>query len=339
MRECVCCLLLRSGLITPEIIQSLLPWVNSPSENHRVTSTAFLAQLMSDPMLREKKFLKPVLHILEEKSHDRNSIVRQMAVRGLGNLVYGAPEKVKKHKKFLMVILIRALSDPFSSEVIGESMKAVAKVLKELKEKDIGSSFRDLTQQIRTYFDNEDDALRLLSFVLFGILARLTKRKWKGYFAEQVRQSWVTLLLHLQDPNPRVSVECRATFHLCVPFLGLKRFQTAVNQYLDGTAKLKPEELQMDICRHLAKENAELLENLYKSTITYFFSSWEEIRAVAANLAGIILEHTDRQHMKWLDLEHLLMSLQVLKKDPSPSVQLVATEVLNDICPGRVLGE
>ncbi|CAM5117157.1 unnamed protein product [Natator depressus] len=185
----------------------------------------------------------------------------------------------------------------------------------------------------------EDDALRLLSFVLFGILARLTKRKWKGYFAEQVRQSWVTLLLHLQDPNPRVSVECRATFHLCVPFLGLKRLQTAVNQHLDGTAKLKPEELQVDICRHLAKENAELLENLYKSAITYFFSSWEEIRAVAAKLAGIILEHTDRQRMKWLDLEHLLMSLQVLKKDPSPSVQLVATEVLNDICPGRVLGE
>ncbi|CAM4676752.1 unnamed protein product [Lepidochelys olivacea] len=332
-------LLLRSGLITPEIIQSLLPWVNSPSENHRVTSTAFLAQLMSDPMLREKKFLKPVLHILEEKSHDRNSIVRQMAVRGLGNLVYGAPEKLKKHKKFLMVILIRALSDPFSSEVIGESMKAVAKVLKELKEKDIGSSFRDLTQEIRTYFDNEDDALRLWSFVLFGILARLTKRKWKGYFAEQVRQSWVTLLLHLQDPNPRVSVECRATFHLCVPFLGLKRLQTAVNEHLDGTAELKPEELQVDICRHLAKENAELLENLYKSTIMYFFSRWEEIRAVAAKLAGIILEHTDRQRMKWLNLDHLLMSLQFLKKDPSPSVQLVATEVLNDICPGRVLGE
>ncbi|CAM4603193.1 unnamed protein product [Lepidochelys kempii] len=311
-------LLLRSGLITPEIIQSLLPWVNSPSENHRVTSTAFLAQLMSDPMLREKKFLKPVLHILEEKSHDRNSIVRQMAVRGLGNLVYGAPEKLKKHKKFLMVILIRALSDPFSSEVIGESMKAVAKVLKELKEKDIGSSFRDLTQEIRTYFDNEDDALRLWSFVLFGILARLTKRKWKGYFAEQ---------------------ECRATFHLCVPFLGLKRLQTAVNEHLDGTAELKPEELQVDICRHLAKENAELLENLYKSTIMYFFSRWEEIRAVAVKLAGIILEHTDRQRMKWPNLDHLLMSLQFLKKDPSPSVQLVATEVLNDICPGRVLGE
>ncbi|CAM4660327.1 unnamed protein product [Lepidochelys olivacea] len=464
-------LLLRSGLITPEIIQSLLPWVNSPTENHRVTSTAFLAQgarelrcwsaafvsearrfihdledgmdcalskFADDTKLGEslptglvdngwgpKELLRDADHpsvnnflnqlfpqvfkeqkdkfLQKSQSINLGSAEEELrclreALRAsdpealfqasskmarvvseyfpseqatnfieatLGGLLSASPTcataaglwmkiilkecggamldkwllQVKKHKKFLMVILIRALRDPFSSEVIGESMKAVAKVLKELKEKDIGSSFRDLTQEIQTYFDNEDDALRLWSFVLFGILARLTKRKWKGYFAEQVRQSWVTLLLHLQDPNPRVSVECRATFHLCVPFLGLKRLQTAVNEHLDGTAELKPEELQVDICRHLAKENAELLENLYKSTIIYFFSRWEEIRAVAAKLAGIILEHTDRQRMKWLNLDHLLMSLQFLKKDPSPSVQLVATEVLNDICPGRVLGE
>ncbi|XP_029769453.1 maestro heat-like repeat-containing protein family member 2B [Terrapene carolina triunguis] len=273
--EGVCLLvsvLLRAELITPEILQSLLLWVNSPTENLRVTSTAFLAQLMRDPMLREKKFLKSVLRILEARSHDRNSIVRQMAVRGLGNVVYGAPEKVKKYKKFLLDILIGALRDIFSSEVIGESMKALAKVLKELKEKDIGSSFKDLTQQIRTYFDDEDDALRSMAFVLFGILARLTKKKWKTYFADQVKKSWVTLLLHLQDPNPEIS---------------------------------------------MAKENAELLENLYKNTTMYFHSSWEEIRAAAANLAA----------------------LQVLQKDPSPTVQLVATEIISDICSGRVIGE
>uniref|UniRef100_A0A674K2I5 Maestro/Maestro-like HEAT-repeats domain-containing protein n=1 Tax=Terrapene triunguis TaxID=2587831 RepID=A0A674K2I5_9SAUR len=211
-------------------------------------------KLMSDSMLREKKFLKSVLSILEERSHDRNSIVRQMAVRGLGNLVYGAPEKVKKYKKFLLDILIGALHDIFSSEVIGESMKALAKVLKALKEKDIGSSFKDLTQQIRTYFDDEDDALRSMAFVLFGILARLTKRKWKTYFANQVKKSWVTLLLHLQDPNPEISMECRATFQLCFPFLGLKRLQSAINEHLGGTAKLKPEQLHVDICRYLVSE-------------------------------------------------------------------------------------
>ncbi|XP_030435199.1 maestro heat-like repeat-containing protein family member 2B isoform X1 [Gopherus evgoodei] len=340
--EGVCLLvsvLLKSELVTPEIIQNLLPWVNSPTENYRVTGTAFLAQLMSDPMLREKKFLKSVLRVLEERSQDRNSIVRQMAVRGLGNIVDGAPEKVKKHKKFLLDILIGALHDIFSSEVIGESMKALAKVLKELKEKDIGSSFRDLTQQIRTYFDDEDDALRSVAFVLFGILAQLTKKKWKAYFTEEVRKSWVTLLLHLQDPNPQVSMKCRATFHLCFPFLGLKRLQHMINKHLDDTAELNPTELQEDICRHLAKENLELLQDLYKTTLTYFYSSWEGIRAAAAKLAGIILEHIDIYLMKWLYRGYLLKYLRVLEKDPSPTVQLVATEIISDIRSGGVLEE
>ncbi|XP_075772776.1 maestro heat-like repeat-containing protein family member 2B [Pelodiscus sinensis] len=332
--EGVCLLvsvLQRSGLITVEIIQSLLPWVNSPSENQRGTSTAFFAQLMTDPILREKKLLKCVLHILEERLEDNYWIVRRMAVRGLGNVVYGAPEKVKKYKKFLLETLIRTLEETFSFEIIIECMKALAKVLKELKGKDIGSSFRDLTIQIRKYFDNKDNTLRALAFVLFGILAGSAKRKWKDYFAKQVRQSWVTLLLHLQDPSPEVSMECRATFHLCAPFLGLKRLQTILNEHLSWRTELNPEELQMDICRHLAKEKAELLENFYKSTIRYFRSSWEEIRAAAAKLAGIILEHTDTKNMKWLDMEHLLTSLQVLQNDPSPIVQLVATQVLRDI--------
>ncbi|XP_030435205.1 maestro heat-like repeat-containing protein family member 2B isoform X3 [Gopherus evgoodei] len=291
--EGVCLLvsvLLKSELVTPEIIQNLLPWVNSPTENYRVTGTAFLAQ-------------------------------------------------VKKHKKFLLDILIGALHDIFSSEVIGESMKALAKVLKELKEKDIGSSFRDLTQQIRTYFDDEDDALRSVAFVLFGILAQLTKKKWKAYFTEEVRKSWVTLLLHLQDPNPQVSMKCRATFHLCFPFLGLKRLQHMINKHLDDTAELNPTELQEDICRHLAKENLELLQDLYKTTLTYFYSSWEGIRAAAAKLAGIILEHIDIYLMKWLYRGYLLKYLRVLEKDPSPTVQLVATEIISDIRSGGVLEE
>ncbi|XP_075764641.1 protein maestro-like [Pelodiscus sinensis] len=161
---------------------------------------------MTDPILREKRLLKSVLHILEERLEDNNWIVRRMAVRGLGNVVYGAPEKVKKYKKFLLETLIRTLEETFSFEIIVECMKALAKVLKELKGKDIGSSFRDLTIEIRKYFDNKDNTLRALAFVLFGILAGSAKRKWKDYFAKQVRQSWVTLLLHLQDPSPEVSM-------------------------------------------------------------------------------------------------------------------------------------
>nr|XP_032650974.1 protein maestro-like [Chelonoidis abingdonii] len=162
-----------------------------------------LFQLMSDPMLREKKFLKSVLRVSEERSQDRNSIVRQMAVRGLRNIVNGVPEKVKKHKKFLLDILIGALHDIFSSEVIGESMKALAKVLKELKEKDIGSSFRDLTQQIRTYFDDEDEGSSLNGFVLNFGSGSADKEKMKAYFMRRFERTGSHFGLHLQDQIPR----------------------------------------------------------------------------------------------------------------------------------------
>uniref|UniRef100_A0A8C8RJC4 Maestro/Maestro-like HEAT-repeats domain-containing protein n=1 Tax=Pelusios castaneus TaxID=367368 RepID=A0A8C8RJC4_9SAUR len=205
-----------------------------------LTDILIAYQLMSDPMLREKKFLKCVLQILEAKSRDENRIVCQMAIRGLGNIVYGAPEKVKKHKKTLLKVLIRSLNERSHSEIVCESLKALAKVLKELKEKDIGSSFRDLTTRIRTYLDNEDDGLRSLAFALFGILARSAKRKWKAYFAAQVRESWVTLMLHLQDPSPRVSM-----------------VRTIVTYFLSKRhlfPKLNPELLQVGMCRHLVSE-------------------------------------------------------------------------------------
>ena len=50
---------------------------------------------MKHPMLQERKLLQPVLSALVDKCQDTSSTVCQMAVRGLGNLASGAPEKVR----------------------------------------------------------------------------------------------------------------------------------------------------------------------------------------------------------------------------------------------------
>ena len=50
---------------------------------------------MKHPVLQERKLLQPVLFALVDKCQDASSTVRQMAVRGLGNLASGAPEKVR----------------------------------------------------------------------------------------------------------------------------------------------------------------------------------------------------------------------------------------------------
>ena len=54
-----------------------------------------MLQLMKEPALQEWRCLQPIARALLEKLRDSSSTVRQMAARGLGNLVSGAPEKVR----------------------------------------------------------------------------------------------------------------------------------------------------------------------------------------------------------------------------------------------------
>ncbi|KYO46129.1 hypothetical protein Y1Q_0021690 [Alligator mississippiensis] len=55
-------------------------------------------QLICDPVIEEQKLLKPVFHLLQQQARDSNNLVQQMAARGLGSTVYGAPKQLKKHQ-------------------------------------------------------------------------------------------------------------------------------------------------------------------------------------------------------------------------------------------------
>lgn len=50
----------------------------------------------------------------------------------------------------------------------------------------------------------EQDDVRLTAIVLFENLASLTGRRWKIFFAEEIKKSMISFLLHLWDPNPKV---------------------------------------------------------------------------------------------------------------------------------------
>jgi hypothetical protein len=50
----------------------------------------------------------------------------------------------------------------------------------------------------------EQDDVRLTAISLFEDLATLTGRRWKIFFAEEVKKSMISFLLHLWDPNPKI---------------------------------------------------------------------------------------------------------------------------------------
>ncbi|XP_059578007.1 maestro heat-like repeat-containing protein family member 2B [Alligator mississippiensis] len=332
--------LLLLEIITPQFIGEVLQWTSSTTENLRVTGTAFISQLVCDPVIEDQKLLKAAVYILHQRARDPNNLVQQMAARGLGNIMYGAPEQLKKHQKAVMETLFQASFVPTRAEITEEGMRALTRVFKHLGT-DAGPLVQDVVMHIRPFFNHDNDGLRAVAFSLFGALAGCVKRR-QAFYKRQVRQSLGTLLLHLEDPNPQVAKECRTTLGLCCPYLGLRRVQAALAFHIQGSEQGKQEQLLRDMCRHLAKEKPALLEDLCQAAQRHYMSPWPEIRMAAVKFTGILMEYAVPRSAGRIKVVHLLSSLQALEQDTSQEVQTMATRVSETIFKslwGRTLQE
>ncbi|XP_019319806.2 maestro heat-like repeat-containing protein family member 2B isoform X2 [Panthera pardus] len=192
-----------------DIMEQLFASLTSSSENYRITGTAFFSELMKEPILWKHGNLREVLILMDQSAWDSNAILRQMAIRGLGNTTSGAPHKVKKHKQIILESIIRGLYHLARTEVVCESLKALKKILELLTDRDVSFYFKEIVLQTRTFFEDEQDDVRLTAIFLFENLASLTGRRWKIFFAEEIKKSMISFLLHLWDPNPKIGAAKR----------------------------------------------------------------------------------------------------------------------------------
>ncbi|KAM7320796.1 LOW QUALITY PROTEIN: hypothetical protein ACRRTK_020049 [Alexandromys fortis] len=301
-----------------DIMEHLLASFTSSSENYRITGTAFFSEarknshpcalLMKEPILWKHGNLRDVLIFMDQSAWDSNAILRQMAIRGLGNTASGAPHKVRKHKQIMLESIIRGLYHLARTEVVCESLKALKKILELLTERDISFYFKEIVLQTRTFFEDEQDDVRLTAIVLFEDLAALTGRRWKIFFAEEVKKSMISFLLHLWDPNPKIGAACRDVLVICIPFLGLQELYGILDHLLEPDLP-RARDFYRQFCMKLAKKNQEILWILHTHSFTFFGSSWEMIRSAAVKLMG----------------------LQTLRQDPCVSVQRAAEAALQTL--------
>ncbi|KYO27377.1 hypothetical protein Y1Q_0020674 [Alligator mississippiensis] len=73
-----------------------------------------------------------------------------MAAKGLGNIVYSAPEQLKKHQKAIMETLFQASFVPTRAEIMEEGMRALTRVFKHLGT-DAGSLVEDAVVNVRSF--------------------------------------------------------------------------------------------------------------------------------------------------------------------------------------------
>uniref|UniRef100_A0A2K6LZE0 Maestro heat like repeat family member 2B n=1 Tax=Rhinopithecus bieti TaxID=61621 RepID=A0A2K6LZE0_RHIBE len=313
-----------------DIMEQLLSSLTSSSENYRITGTAFFSELMKEPILWKHGNLRDVLILMDQSAWDSNATLRQMAIRGLGNTASGAPHKVKKHKQLMLESIIRGLYHLARTEVVCESLKALKKILNLLTDRDVSFYFKEIVLQTRTFFEDEQDDVRLTAIFLFEDLASLTGRRWKIFFAEEIKKSLISFLLHLWDPNPKIGVACRDVLMVCIPFLGLQELYRVLDHLLDQDLP-RVRDFYRQFCVKLAKKNQEILWILHTHSFTFFTSSWEVIRSAAVKLTDAIILNLTSQYVELLDREQLITRLQELRRDPCISVQRAAEAALQTL--------
>ncbi|XP_049715372.1 maestro heat-like repeat-containing protein family member 2B [Elephas maximus indicus] len=314
-----------------DIMDHLLVSLTSSSENHRITGTAFFSELMKEPILWKHGNLRDVLILMDQSAWDSNATLRQMAIRGLGNTALGAPHKVKKHKQIMLESIIRGLYHLARTEVVCESLKALKKILELLTDRDVSFYFKEIVLQTRTFFEDEQDDVRLTAICLFENLASLTGRRWKMFFAEEIKKSMISFLLHLWDPNPKIGAACRDVLIICIPFLGLQELYGILDHLLDGQDLPRARDFYRQFCVKLAKKNQEILWILHTHSFTFFNSNWEMIRSAAVKLTDAIVLNLTSQYVELLDKEQLTTRLQALRQDPCISVQRAAEASLQNL--------
>lgn len=253
--------------------------------------------------------------------------VRRLVLRGLANVASGCPTKVQAHGPLLLTAMISGLDDgdhPHSPVAL-EAMAGLARLanLVELR-----SALLHVAIRIRPFFDSEQVEFRTASIRLFGHLNKACHGACEDVFLEQVVGGLAPLLLHLQDPQPRVVDACRFALRMCVPNLDCEQLEAVFQQHLQEGRGLHFGEFLNATCRLLMHSFPDLLGRLVSTSLFYFKSSWEAVRAAALLFTGFLVLHADREFLPQVDLEQLLAGLQLLLADPAPCVRAAAAETL-----------
>ncbi|KAM4836615.1 maestro heat-like repeat-containing protein family member 2A [Thomomys bottae] len=294
----------------------------------RVSSTAVCVELMSDPVLHQEKLLKcAVLTLGKGVEQDRDEALQVLSLRALGNMALGAPKKVKQHRKILLEKCLGSLRRAESSSVAAEGMEALMKIVAELREGDMGSSFEAICEQCRGFFDHESELLRLKAFTLFGKLAKVVGISKKRFFKGEVKRAWIALMLHCQDPCSSTAQACMATMFQCVHFWGWKSLGNP-SERSNASNSDEMTVFQTTVCTFLTQKKPAVLYGFLLETMTYTENNFSRIRMAACNLAGIMMRHMSPYYLKQLDFEALRNSLQELQLDSDAGVRRAALEVL-----------
>ncbi|XP_054638550.1 maestro heat-like repeat-containing protein family member 1 isoform X4 [Dunckerocampus dactyliophorus] len=317
-----------AGPRLPAIVECLCPSLNNIYECQRITVTAFFSELLNHHVATELMLIDVLMNNMMERISDPCSTVRMLAVRGLGNIAVGSPEKVNKYAKELLAAMSSGMEekDDPGKLITLEAMSGLSKVLVYLDKKNIHLLVVYIFMKIRPFLESENDEIRCASIHLMGNLSKFGSGE--PVFKDQIHNVLVSLLLHLVDPNPHVVKACKYAMRVCAPMVGSEQITAMFQNHLYEDKSLHYGEFINDLTKYLIQDFPGMLNFYHISVLQFFKSNWSEVRAGAAMFIGFLLGNLPEEHFSHLNMGTITKGLVMLLQDPDPVVRVKAAEAM-----------
>ncbi|CAG12883.1 unnamed protein product, partial [Tetraodon nigroviridis] len=317
-----------AGPRLPAIVECLCPSLNNIYECQRITVTTFFSELLNHHVVTELMLIDVLMNNMMERISDPCCTVRMLAVRGLGNIAVGSPEKVNKYAKELLAAMSSGMEekDDPGKLITLEAMSGLSKVLLYLDKKNVHLLVVYIFMKIKPFLECENDEIRCASICLMGNLSKFGSGE--QVFKDQIHNVLVSLLLHLVDPNPQVVKACKFAMRVCAPVVGSEQITAMFQNHLHDDKSLHYGEFINDLTKYLIQDFPGMLNFYHISVIQFFKSNWPEVRAGAAMFIGFLLGNLPEEHLSHLNMGSITKGLVMLLQDPDPVVRVKAAEAM-----------
>ncbi|XP_053166067.1 maestro heat-like repeat-containing protein family member 7 [Hemicordylus capensis] len=307
---------------TMRLLDFLFSLLGKSGEKLKPTTMAFFVELLHYQEIEQLPG-DQIFECLEEWTKSPNPDVRSLGLRGFGILAIH-PDKVEEVKT-QMPTLLGSLEET-EGRVVVEGITAIQNLLKFMQRNDIVS----LAEKLLPLFSNPDPKARNSAIALFAELPNLVKKKEKYLIQEQVTQSLVPLLLHLQDEEPEVVKGCQETLARCFRFMGwsLPKKVNSKKAWHDHP------QIAEILCRQISWK-VKSVPAILLQCLDHLQCPQVSIRRAAAIFIGCVAQCAESAAINQEKKDLIFFSLSKLQQDPDPSVRLTAlqaTRMVQEAC-------
>ncbi|KAM6446455.1 maestro heat-like repeat-containing protein family member 7 [Liasis olivaceus] len=306
------------------VLDLLFSVLGKGTDEHKPTTIAFFVELLHYQEIDQLPS-DQIFESLEEWTRNPSPDVRSLALRALGILAIH-PDKVEE-VKILMPTLLGSLEET-DGDVVMEGITALQNLLKFMQRNDVVT----LAEKLLPLFSTADAKVRNSAIVLFAELPNMVKKKEKYLIQEQVTQSLIPLLLHLQDEEPDVVKGCQDALLRCFRFLGWSLPKKISSKKAWHDHPLIPESL----CRQISWK-VKTIPAILLQCLDHLQCPQVSIRRAATIFIGCIAQCAEPVAITQENKDLIFLSLSKLQQDPDPSVRVTALEAMQmvqDACGG-----